>query len=82
MLSLLNFSLSIGKSELHATHLSIGWMISGMTPRPRPVTIQFLAVSATPGKTFARLMPAPQHMRLIVKPEQLGLPKKDFQHWT
>ena len=55
-----------------------------MTPRPRPVTIQFLAVSATPGKTFARLMPAPQHIRLIVKPVKLSLnislPRLDFHN--
>ena len=48
----------------------MGWMMSGMTPRPRPVTIQFLAVTATPGRALARPRPAPQHMRFIVKPEE------------
>ena len=51
-------------------HLSMGWMMSGMTPRPRPVTIQFLAVTATPGRALARPRPAPQQMRFIVKPEE------------
>ena len=41
----------------------------GITPRPRPVTIQFLAVTATPGRALARPRPAAQHIRLIVKPE-------------
>ena len=43
-------------------------MISGITPRPRPVTIQFLAVTATPGRALARPKPAPQHIRFMVKP--------------
>ena len=47
-------------------------MISGITPRPRPVTIQFLAVTATPGRALARPRPAPQHIRFIVKPAQDG----------
>ena len=49
--------------------------MSGITPRPRAVTIQFLAVTATPGSALARPMPAPQHIRFIVKPA-----KKDGQH--
>ena len=47
-------------------------MISGITPRPRPVTIQFLAVTATPGRALARPRPAPQHIRFIVKPARDG----------
>jgi hypothetical protein len=53
--------------------LSMGWTMKGMTPRPIPVTIHFLAVSATPGSALASPTREAAQIRLMRKPESMNV---------